>query len=348
MSKNPNPDKRELRAVIAFHFRLGHTVQKTYDLMLPAYGVHTPVQHTIANRFRKLEAGNFSLEDEARSGRPPNHDHIEAVRSAVEESKISSVRQVSEVTGVPFTTAYSILKERLGLRKFMGRWVPHHLNPTQKQARVNIAREMLETLRGPRRNLLNILTSDESWFRLTQPDAGQWAASRDDIEPRIRDDFSAKKAHVTVIWGLRGPLLVDYALRGESLNTNRFKTLVFPKLKQAALGWRQKTGLTEFVLHWDNAPFHRSKDTLELLDQENLATLPHPPYSPDLAPCDFYLFGYLKHCLKGLSFDTENELISAIWVIMTKIPKTTLHSVYEQWIHRLESVIEHGGEYYKE
>jgi len=207
---------------------------------------------------------------------------------------------------------------------------------------------MLETLRASRRDLMNVLTADECWIKLVYPSTGQWAGCREDVEPRIRANQSTGKVHVTMIWGLRGLLLLDHAPRGVSLDTRRFKDTVFPKLKDAALEWRPKSGLTEFILHWDNAPFHRSKDTRDIFVRENLVTLPHPPYSPDLAPSDLYLFGYIKHCLQGRSFDTENELISEIRVIMSKISKETLYSVYEQWIHRLESVIEHGGEYYKE
>jgi len=118
MTEKPFPGKTEIRAVILYHFRLDHTVRETHEQMVAAYGDWTPVERTISNWFKRFLAGNFSLEDEARPGRPPNPDVIEAVRSAVVDSKMSSVRQVSEATGVSIGTAFSILKESLGLRKF--------------------------------------------------------------------------------------------------------------------------------------------------------------------------------------------------------------------------------------
>jgi len=45
-------------------------------------------------------------------------------------------------------------------------------------------------------------------------------------------------------------------------------------------------------------------DVWEFLVQNNITTLPHPPYSPDLAPCDFILFPKLKTHLKGHNFGT--------------------------------------------
>jgi histone-lysine N-methyltransferase SETMAR len=38
----------------------------------------------------------------------------------------------------------------------------------------------------------------------------------------------------------------------------------------------------------------------------------HPPYSPDLAPSDFYLFGHMKGLLRGEPFETGERLLSAV------------------------------------
>ena len=54
-----------------------------------------------------------------------------------------------------------------------------------------------------------------------------------------------------------------------------------------------------WFLHHDNAPSHTSFAVREFLAQNNITTLPHPPYSPNLALCDFFLFPKLKSYLKG-------------------------------------------------
>jgi len=53
-----------------------------------------------------------------------------------------------------------------------------------------------------------------------------------------------------------------------------------------------------FLLH-HNAPAHRSVLLKDFLAKNNVTTLEHPPYSPDLAPADFYLFYGLNSALKG-------------------------------------------------
>jgi hypothetical protein len=47
--------------------------------------------------------------------------------------------------------------------------------------------------------------------------------------------------------------------------------------------------------------------------------LPHPRYSPDIAPCDFWLFGYLKNSLKGRFFDDDMALRAAVTEILVSI-----------------------------
>ena len=56
----------------------------------------------------------------------------------------------------------------------------------------------------------------------------------------------------------------------------------------------------------DNAPCHKSIATLAKLHE----LLPHPPYSLDLAPSDYYLFVDLKRMLQGESFDFNEEVIA--------------------------------------
>jgi hypothetical protein len=59
--------------------------------------------------------------------------------------------------------------------------------------------------------------------------------------------------------------------------------------------------------------------------------LPHPSYSPDLAPLDFHLFGSLKDALRGPHFEDDNSIIEAVrkWLHMKD------KSWYRQGIHAL-------------
>ena len=61
--------------------------------------------------------------------------------------------------------------------------------------------------------------------------------------------------------------------------------------------WDKRRDLWEnnaWVLHHDNAPAHSALSIRQFLAERNVPTLEQPPYSPDLAPCDFFLFPKLK------------------------------------------------------
>jgi hypothetical protein len=53
-----------------------------------------------------------------------------------------------------------------------------------------------------------------------------------------------------------------------------------------------------------------------------------PPYSPNLAPSDFCLFGYVQKCLAGLSFEDADQLLAAVEGVLEGIEKVTLQTVF--------------------
>jgi hypothetical protein len=83
-----------------------------------------------------------------------------------------------------------------------------------------------------------------------------------------------------------------------------------------------------------------------LVRENRLQILTHPPYSPDLAPSDFFLFGHVKHSLAGAAFASRSELFEAIPSVVTEIPREILHRVFDDWLERLDWVAKNHGEYY--
>ena len=73
------------------------------------------------------------------------------------------------------------------------------------------------------------------------------------------------------------------------------------------------------LLH-DNARPHKTKQVKAKIASMGMVELEHPPYSPDLAPCDFYLFPKLKEYLSGRYFDTNEALGSAIFQYLNLVP----------------------------
>ena len=73
--------------------------------------------------------------------------------------------------------------------------------------------------------------------------------------------------------------------------------------------------------------------------------IPHPPYSPDIAPCDFWLFGELKTHLRNKGTHSYEETESETRAFLGKITVEKLESVYSEWKRRCMAVIRANGEY---
>jgi hypothetical protein len=107
------------------------------------------------------------------------------------------------------------------------------------------------------------------------------------------------------------------------------------ELKPAILSKRQ--GLfskRELLLH-DNARPHTAAHTMDTLRALKFEVLKHPPYSPDLVPSDFHLFGCMKEHLRGQKFADDNELMEAVQSWLKAMPKSFflegIHKLVDRW-----------------
>ncbi|GFX68646.1 histone-lysine N-methyltransferase SETMAR [Trichonephila clavipes] len=66
----------------------------------------------------------------------------------------------------------------------------------------------------------------------------------------------------------------------------------------------------KILFHQDNAPSHTSSVAMAKINELVFELLDHPPYSPDLAPSDFFLFPHLKFALGGHRFSSNKEQYS--------------------------------------
>ena len=98
------------------------------------------------------------------------------------------------------------------------------------------------------------------------------------------------------------------------------------------------------IIH-DNARPHVDKSVISYLEQEGLRIIRHPPYSPDLAPCDFWLFDYLKQRLTDHTY--QNSLEHEITGILQNIPKEEYLKTFNKWLERMQLCINNNGHYFE-
>ena len=88
-----------------------------------------------------------------------------------------------------------------------------------------------------------------------------------------------------------------------------------------------KTEIHSHLLH-DNASSHKFEVVKSFLASEKVKVLNHSPYSPDLSPCDFFLFPRLKKMLSGNKYMSRSSLGSAIISVSNRYQMKTIYLLF--------------------
>ena len=193
--------KTEIRSYIKCCIRLNIDSKQIFYELCCIYGPQTISIRTIFRWVKAFKAGEFSVEDDTRPGRPKTSvtkANIVAVKIVVEQDVRLSVKDIASCTGISEGCLQTILKKRLDLRKICARWVPHLLTEVQKTQRLKCARELLKRYKGCNSRVIsNLLTGDEAWVHMFEPqrraDNKQWKR-KDKKRPCIaKRTISSKK-----------------------------------------------------------------------------------------------------------------------------------------------------------
>jgi histone-lysine N-methyltransferase SETMAR len=100
------------------------------------------------------------------------------------------------------------------------------------------------------------------------------------------------------------------------------------------------------MIHLHNCKVHNSERTTRQFHDFQVTRLPHPPYSPDISPCDFWFFGWSREQMRGYEFRVADEVRSFRFNLWENVDHDSIILVYREWIERLQQVIRTNGEYY--
>jgi hypothetical protein len=73
--------------------------------------------------------------------------------------------------------------------------------------------------------------------------------------------------------------------------------------------------------------------------------LAHPPYSPDLAPCDYWLFSRVKEHLRGKQFQSEDNINTAVTASLRRVTKDEYRAAIDRLSRRWEKCVGSAGDY---
>ena len=344
--------KYDITVVIKFHVLLGKSPMETHSLMSQALGESCPSYETIRKWFQLIRDGKEDLGDEDRSGRPTTATSevlVQKVASMLVEDRRVTTRQVGCCLGISHDSAHKILTVDLGKKKICAKWVPHLLTEEQCVNRTQLCAAHLRRHRREGVAFLNrIVACDETWAHSWEPELKRQSAewlSPNSPRPRkaIRSMGQLKVMHITFFD--RQDILFDQAVPvGQTVNGDYYLS-VLVKVRRAIKDKRPNLHNSGPILLQDNAGPHRKREVLDTLDNWGWEVLAHPPYSPDLSPCDFFLFPRIKEHIRGQRFHDEKEVNDAFKRGISAVTKSGVQPGIDGLVRRWEKCLEVEGMY---
>ena len=100
---------------------------------------------------------------------------------------------------------------------------------------------------------------------------------------------------------------------------------------------------SQWHFHQDNAPVYNSILVTDYLTKIDIKTVPQPPYSPDLTPCDFCLFPKLR----GYRYETIEEIKEAVTKVIDTLTQDDFYGALQKLFERYNKCIAAGGDYFE-
>ena len=336
----------EQRFVIKFLLRKNFKNEEIITELQTVYGDDVYSQSSIYFWISEIRRGRTDLLNQQSSGRPIDHQIDHLILKELEIDPFVSARMIAKRIRVAVSTVTNHLHNSLKMKNIFFRWVPHILTEKQKKIRVELSIEILKQLEDARKNGFKfILTGDESWFEYTYVFQRMWIVQGDRQADLAAPTDIQKKTMVTIFVNGQGLQFIDVKPQGIKINAEYFLYNIIQKLENLEITKAAKQQKQKMLLHYDNAPSHNANMVTNYLMKTTFRKVPHPPYSPDLAICDFGIFGTAKTSFQGKRFDTEEELLSELQKFLREKPKEFYISLFENWIKRLQRCIDIGGEY---
>jgi histone-lysine N-methyltransferase SETMAR len=334
-------DKHHIRHALLYEYQLGHTAAEAQRNLCRAIGGSAVHVNTCLNWFKRFKQGDYSLDDKPRSGRPPEVN-VDSLRTVVESDPTLTTRCMGSILGCSHTTIENSL-HAIGKVPKYGRWVPHQLSAFDRQRRIDNCMSLLS--RSRRFDWLDhLICGDEKWcVYVSHTRKSKWVDVEEEVEPEPKPDPHGRKVMLSLWWDVYGVVYSELLPTNVSVTSHVY----CDQLEK----WNTQLRLTrpqhdKIILQFDNARPHVSKMTRAKLLELGWQVIPHPAYSPDLAPTDYHIFSSLQRHLEDKQYDNRNTLEADLAHYFSSKPL----SYYRDGIHKLPTrwryVIDHDGDYF--
>lgn len=324
------PNNRHLREVLLYFYNLKKSAAESHRLLVEAYGEYAFSDSMCRRWFRQFKDGIFDVEDAEREGRPKTFSD-EELTTLLDEDSCQTQSELATALNITQEDVSKRLKS-LGMIQKQSHWVPHELTERQQENRKTICEQLLA--RQKRKGFLyRIVTGDEKWIYYENPKRKKAYVRPGEPGPsQPKRNIHCAKVMLCIWWDMKGVVYYELLESGETVSGEVYRRQLI-RLKRAIEEKRPEwvNRHNKLIFQHDNAKPHTAVVVKNYLDGQDWEVLPHPAYSPDIAPSDYYLFRSMQSALSDKRFTSREEV--QIWLdrwIASKEP-----DFYEQGIRKL-------------
>jgi len=272
-------------------------------------------------------------------------DFIESVQAQIEADRRISIKMLACNMECSVGTISNTIHNDLGFVKKSARWVPKLLSDDQKNERVRLMKLFVKNVDMNGKDWLRkIVTMDESAVSLHTPEtkaqSKQWLPKGSPGPIKARVHASRENVMVLAFFDGDGMIYERFVAKGIKVNGD----YIVDTLKRFKRAYSRKRPHNDITFHWDNAPVHKASVVEKFTLKNGFTMIPHPPYSPDLAPADFFLFPKVKSALAGVSM--KRNSVQFNWDrVVRNITKDEFTEAYNKWYHRAKKCVDINGDY---
>ena len=213
-------EKKQIRTIFLFQFKLGRKAAETARDINEAFGPGNTTEHIAQWWFKKFCGSDKSLEDDERSGRPLDVDN-DQLRALVEANSRPTVRELASELDVMYTTISNHLRE-IGKTRKLDKWLPHELNHNQKKCRYEVSSSLL--LCNKNDLFLDwVVTCDEKWVLYdNRRHSAQWLDTDEAPRHFPKPELHQKKVMLTFWWSANGLIHYSFLNAGENIMVEKY------------------------------------------------------------------------------------------------------------------------------
>jgi hypothetical protein len=229
------------------------------------------------------------------------------------------------------------------------RFVPHSLAPEQKDQRTAACRDLIATADSDLDFFKKIVTVDETWCFAYDPttkrQSAAWVGETSPRPKKLRFQKFRVKTMLVIFFDWQGEIHKEFVPEGETMNAVYYKGVTERVLNRIRRVRPGMCGSGDWFLLHDDAPSHNATIVKQFLAQRKVTTLDHPPYSPDLAPADYFFFPKVKSHLKGRLFDSISYIQNAVTSTLNTTAKDDFYTGIQKLYDHADLCVQLGGMY---